>query len=332
MTRAPQRGRRNRGLDANYLAHALFHHGAALDCIGELVADQHAVFIVFVGRSRVDVAGHARNGTRRNTALVDLVALVSSVGPRPGGHPVRPGDQLATVDYGIEVKVPRVDAEPAFRQQQIAKHHTGALEAVDDVEYFRDEPEAIPNVERSSNDPGIIAEGSAEHLPKVALLGLGGNSRGRAGPLAVDDHHWGFDHGRHAEAFAHQGKTAARGGTHSANAGVRSSNGHIDYPDLIFHLPNHDAGLARVRRHPVQNAGRRAHWISAVEFYAGCCPAHGHRDVAAEHRVTVLSHGKRAGKRLEVQGGVFIARTRETDVFGHHGLAFLLELFGQDAL
>src|SRR5713226_8857567 len=42
IARTAQRGRRDDGLDAGHLAHALFHHGPALDRIGELVADQHA--------------------------------------------------------------------------------------------------------------------------------------------------------------------------------------------------------------------------------------------------------------------------------------------------
>src|SRR5437660_881742 len=69
----------HRGLNSDNLPHALFHHGATLDRVGEFVADQHAVFIVLVGCGGVDVAGHARNGTRRNTAFGDPVALVSTI-------------------------------------------------------------------------------------------------------------------------------------------------------------------------------------------------------------------------------------------------------------
>src|SRR2546426_446653 len=64
VARTQQRGPRNGGLNADYLAHALFHHGAALDGIGELVADYYAVFLVFIRSRRVDVAGHPGNSAR----------------------------------------------------------------------------------------------------------------------------------------------------------------------------------------------------------------------------------------------------------------------------
>src|SRR5262249_56388605 len=70
--------------------------------------------------------------------------------------------------------------------------------------------------------------------------------------------------------------------------------GHVDHADFIFHLANHDAGLASVLRHPVQDTGRRAHGIRAIEFHAGSGAAHRHGDVAAEHGVFVVGHGKRS--------------------------------------
>src|SRR5713101_5864771 len=84
--------RRNGSLDADHFAHALFHHGAPLDGIRELVTDQHAVFVVFVSASGVSVAGHSGNGTRGNTALRDQVALVTSVRGNSGGRPVARSD------------------------------------------------------------------------------------------------------------------------------------------------------------------------------------------------------------------------------------------------
>ena len=66
----------------------------------------------------------------------------------------------------------------------------------------------------AASDSRIVAESSAQHLPEIALLGLGGNAGGWAGPLAVDDYHGSFHHGGEAEALAHQGKAAAGGGAH----------------------------------------------------------------------------------------------------------------------
>src|SRR5712691_1438380 len=114
IARTPQLGRGNRDLDAGNLPHALFHHGAALCRIREFVADQDAIFIVFVTCRRVRVARNARDGARGNTAFCNLVPLVDAVaiGPRGGC-----GDQFPAIDDGDKVQVFRIDTEPAFRQQ-----------------------------------------------------------------------------------------------------------------------------------------------------------------------------------------------------------------------
>src|SRR5882672_5263382 len=94
---------------------------------------------------------------------------------------VRGGDELAAVDGRTEIQIFRVNAEPAFRQQQIAKHKTRALEAIGDIEYFGDELEAIADVQRSGHHSRIVSKSGAEHLPEVALLGLGGDAGGGTG-------------------------------------------------------------------------------------------------------------------------------------------------------
>src|SRR5216683_6040476 len=249
-----QRRRRHGGLNPGYLAHALFHHGAAFDRVGELVADQYAVFHVFVRRHRVDMAGNTGNGARGNSAAGDLVAFVSPVRGTRGGRPVR-GYEFPTVDVRAEIQIFRMYAEPAFRQQQIAKHQTRTLEPVGKVEDLGDKLEAIANVQRSCDHSRIIAKSGAEHLPEVALLGFRGNAGGRAGSLAVDNHYRGLDHRGHAQALAHESKAAARCGAHGPDTGMSRADRHVDHPDFIFDLAHHDAGFARVRRHPVQNAG-----------------------------------------------------------------------------
>ena len=72
-----QFGRRDRGFDSGNLALALLHHVAALDGVGELVADEHAVFHVLVGGDGVGVARHAGNGARRDAAFGEQIALVA---------------------------------------------------------------------------------------------------------------------------------------------------------------------------------------------------------------------------------------------------------------
>ena len=143
----------------------------------------------------MDVVGHAGNSARRNAALGNPVALVSPLGSKSCGRPVGRGDHLAAIDWQVEVEILWVHTEPTFREQQIAKHDTGALEAVDDVEYLGDDLEAIADVKRGGDHSGVITKSGPEHLPEVALLGFGGNTRGRAGPLAVDHYHRGFGHG-----------------------------------------------------------------------------------------------------------------------------------------
>jgi len=111
---------------------------------------------------------------------------------------------------------------------------------------------------------------------------------------------------------------------------VRRADRHVDYADFVLDLPHHDACFARVRRHPVQHSGRRAHGIGAIKFHARCRPAHGHGDIAAQDRVAVLRLEKWVWESREMRGGVIIAGPRNRDVFRHYCLALLLKLFPQD--
>ncbi len=67
------------GGDAVHLAHALFHHGAALGVVGVGVGDEDAVFVVLVAGDDVGVAGDAGDDARGDAAFGDLVAEVLSV-------------------------------------------------------------------------------------------------------------------------------------------------------------------------------------------------------------------------------------------------------------
>src|SRR5580704_15292262 len=103
----------------------------------------------------------------------------------------------------MEVQLLRIDAEASFRKQQIAEHNARTLEAIGNVEDFRDELEAVGDVERRGDDSRIVSKRGAEHLPQIALLGLGGNSGGRAGTLAIDNDNRDFRLRRQAKALAH---------------------------------------------------------------------------------------------------------------------------------
>src|SRR2546430_12958746 len=70
-----------------FRSHAFFHHGAALDRIGELVADQYAVFHVFVSSDRVNVAGHAdRKSTRLNSSHSQISYAVFCLKKKKNTH------------------------------------------------------------------------------------------------------------------------------------------------------------------------------------------------------------------------------------------------------
>ena len=238
---------------------------------------------MLVGSHGVDVAWHAGNGARRDPAFRDPVALVIPIRGHPGASPVaiRTGNKFAAIDDRVEVQIFRVDAEPAFRQQQVAKHQPRALEAVDEVEHFGNQLEAVGDVQRRGNRARIISECRAEHLPQVALLGFRRNARRWPRALTINDHDGSFDHRGHPQALAHQCEPAPRRGAHRTHAPVSGANRHVDHANLVFHLPDHDPGLARVRRHPVQHAGRRTHGIRTIKLHARCRASHGHGDVAA---------------------------------------------------
>src|SRR5271167_322827 len=189
---------RNGGLNTGHLAHPFLHHLPSFDRIGELVAEQYAVFHMFVRGHRMDVSWNARDSSRGNTALRDLVSFVSSVVRSHGRRSVVARDELAPVDGRVEIQVFRVHAQPAFRQQEIAEHETWTLIAVSNVEYLRDKLETIADVKRCRNYSGVIAKSSSEHLPQVALFSLCRNSRGRARSLTVDYNDRSFHHRGHA--------------------------------------------------------------------------------------------------------------------------------------
>ena len=151
---------------------------------------------------------HSWNGTRGNSAFCNLITLVAVCSVR-SIRSVAVDNQLAAINRRIEVQIPRINAKPAFGQQEIAEHDSWTLEAVGDVEDLGNDLEAVSNVERSADHSRIIAESCAEHLPQIALLGLCGNARRRSCALAVNHHHRSLHHRGHTEPFAHQRESAA---------------------------------------------------------------------------------------------------------------------------
>ncbi len=142
---APQFRRRNGGSIPAIFRMRFSIMARRLMRVGELVADQHAVFVVLVGGDGVDVARNARNGARRDAAVGDLVAFVRAACRSSRTMPMwsisspRSIGTSKSRSFGSTL-------EPAFRQQQIAQHDTRALEAVGQIEHLGDGLEAVSNV------------------------------------------------------------------------------------------------------------------------------------------------------------------------------------------
>ena len=273
----------DRGL---HLAAAFLDHHAALVRVGEFIADERAVFVVLVGGGGEDVTGHAGHRARRDAALGVLeaqvgVVVVAAGGVRAVAVAVRQ-NQLAAIDLHVEVEVVRINARGAFGDEQVGQDQAGALVFVAEVEQLRDRLKQIELARRRDDDARIIALPGAEHLPEIALLGLGGHAGGRAGALHIDADDRRFNHARHADGLRHQGKAAAAGRAHGPATGVGRADDHVHHADFVLDLPDHDAELPRVRRHPHQHAGGRAHRVSRVKFHARRRAAHGGGLVAGD--------------------------------------------------
>ena len=114
-----------------HFARALFHHQAALGGVGEFVADQRAVLVVFIRGRDMDVAGHAGDGARRDAALGEFVTQIGIViraaeGIGRRAVAVREND-FAAVDLRFEIQFFGINARGAFGDEQIRQHEAGAL-------------------------------------------------------------------------------------------------------------------------------------------------------------------------------------------------------------
>ena len=192
--------------------------------------------------------------------------------------------------------------------------------------------EAVADARRRRDDAGIVALPGAEHLPEIALLGLGGYAGCGSGPLHVDADDRNFHHRCRAQRLRHQRESTARGGAHRAASGVRGADGHVDHAQLVLDLPHHDAELSAMPRHPHEHARRGAHRICTIELHAGSDAAHGEALVAGGDREPLAGVRQREGVRLEVRARIFVAGASRHDVFRHHRLAFALELLREHLL
>ena len=248
---------------------------------------------MLVGGHHVNVAFEARNGAGGDACVGVLVTLVTV-----GRH--RIGDQLAPVYHWVHIDEIGVYAVPALGNQQVGYHDTRALEPVGQVEELRHGVEGVQSIEGSGDQALIVALAGSEHLPQIALLGLGRHAGGRAGTHHVDVDDRDFHHACRADGLCHQGEAAAGGGTHGPDAGMCRANDHVGNADLVFDLPNHDAQVAGVGGHPVQDARGRAHGVGRVELHARSGAAHGDGFVARPHCQRLAALGQRLREGAEV--------------------------------
>ena len=96
-----------------HFAHALLMHRLALVGIGKLVADQHSVFVMFVGGDDMRVVRRAGKRARRNTAFGNSETLVSAV---ERWSVTVQADDLAPVDRNVKVQLGGIHAGTTLRK------------------------------------------------------------------------------------------------------------------------------------------------------------------------------------------------------------------------
>ena len=197
-----------------------------------------------------------------------------------GGSDANRCNQFTAINFNVEIEILGIDGRPAFRQQQIRQNDSRTLEPVGEVMHFGNKLEAIENIRGRRDDFGEIAESRAKHLPQIALFGFRRHARRWAGALNINDHNRRLHHRGHAEALGHESESAAGRRAHRPHAGVGRADRHIDHTNLILNLTDHDAGLARMRGHPMEHPCRWTHWIRAVELDACRNTAHRERDIS----------------------------------------------------
>ena len=117
-------------------------HHAAFVRVGELIADERAVFVVFIRGGGEDVAGNTGHRARRDAALgvletqIGLVVVTAADAVRAVAVAVRQ-NQLAAIDLHVEVELVRINARCSFGNEQVGENQAGALVFVAEVEQLR---------------------------------------------------------------------------------------------------------------------------------------------------------------------------------------------------
>ena len=89
-------------------------HGLALVGVGEFIADQHAILVMFIGRHDMRVSRRPRQRPRRDAAIGKLVTVIAAVDRRDTAVEA---DHFTSVDWDIEIQLRRIHAGAAFGKQ-----------------------------------------------------------------------------------------------------------------------------------------------------------------------------------------------------------------------
>ena len=150
--------------------------------------------------------------------------------------------------------------------------------------------EAVGAAGGGDNHEGSLAVAAVEGLVEVALLGLGGQTRGGAAALHVDDDERELGHHGETQSLALQRQTGAGGAGAGQGTGIAGADGGADTGDLVFSL---------------EHAGAEALVFGEFDHHVGG----GGDGVGAEEQTTaaLLGGGKQTPGGGHVAGDVAIA-------------------------
>ncbi len=98
----------------------------------------------------------------------------------------------------------RVDAEGPFGDEQVRDEDAGALGLVGQIEQLGQGIESVERVLGSHDEALEIALARPQHLPEVALLGLGRHAGRGTGAHHVDKDGGHLEHAGHPQRLGHQ--------------------------------------------------------------------------------------------------------------------------------
>jgi len=107
---------------------------------------------------------------------------------------------------------------------------------------------------------------------------------------------------------------------------------HVHHADLVFNLADHDAELTRVRGHPHQHAGGRAHRIRRIKLHAGGSPTHSGGLVAGNYAQRFGPSRRFPRKGRKILSRVIVACAGDGQIFGDDCIALLFKLPRNDRL